>query len=491
MKKFLSIVLLLVMTIALLFGDSYGVLKQGESEEERFYKNALIIWYTDPDLGEYIRDAAVTYENKTGVKVIPTEVSEVEYLEQIQKSTTEGNKAPDLFVLSNESLEKAVLSGLAGQCSDPDNVLNSTIYADAALRATTYRDRYYGYPLSFETAFLIYNETAMEEIAGDAIRAEEQAGEVTEDTEGITLAEGVTAEGEGEAEEEVLTEEEIAKRRAKVPEILPTSVVGILDFANRHNLPSDVEGYFLWDTEDVLYSYWFAGAYLNVGGTCSDRNEDINLYNENALYSLSVYRDFKDFFSMEDKVTYEDAVNAFLNRKCLFTVAGTDIVKKLEKASEDGSFTDEYGVLPLSMLNANLSSKGLGVTNMICVNGMKENRSEAEKFADYATSEYVSNLYARCGKMSAAHLEEYAHPQMETIEKCYENSVSLPKMVETTNYYILAEMCFSNIWEGRDVNEELKSLAESVLRNYYGNDFTLETIETPEVVENYNAQDEN
>ena len=491
MKKFLSIVLLLAMTIALLFGDSYGVLKQGESEEEKFYKNALIIWYTDPDLGEYIRDAAVTYENKTGVKVIPTEVSEVEYLEQIQKSTTEGNKAPDLFVLSDESLEKAVLSGLAGECADPDHVLNSGVYTDASLRAVTYRDSFYGYPLSYETAFLIYNETAMEEIAGDVIRREEQADEIPEDTEGITLAEGVTAEGEGEAEEEELTEEDIAKRRAKAQEILPTSVVGILDFANQYNLPSDVEGYFLWDTEDVLYSYWFAGAYLNVGGKCSDRNEDISIYNENALYSLSVFRDFKDFFSMEDKVTYEDSVSAFMNRKCLFTVAGTDIVGKLANASGAGDFTDEYGVLPMTMLNANLSSKGLGVTNMICVNGLKENRGEAERFADFATSGYISNLYARCGKMSAAHLEEYAYPQMEDIEKCYDNSVSLPKMVETTNYYILVEMCFANIWDGRDVNDELKSLSESVLRNYYGNDFVNETIETPEIVENYNAQDEN
>ena len=80
---------------------------------------------------------------------------------------------------------------------------------------------------------------------------------------------------------------------------------------------------------------------------------------------------------------------------------------------------------------------------------------------------------------------------MKSIEDYYEHTVSLPKMVETTNYYILAEMCFSNIWDGEDVNKELKALAESVMRSVYGNEFALESIDTPEVSENYNAQSEN
>ena len=64
-------------------------------------------------------------------------------------------------------------------------------------------------------------------------------------------------------------------------------------------------------------------------------------------------------------------------------------------------------------------------------------------------------------------------------------------MIETTNYYILAEMCFSNIWDGRDVNNELKALSQSVLSNYYGKDYEDDYIETPVVMERYNAEGEN
>ena len=183
-KRLISIFLLIAMTAALLFGDSYGVLKKGLTEEEELYKDAMVIWYTDPQYGEYIRDAAVTYENKTGVKVIATEVSDVDYLESVQRATLDGVKSPDLFVLTNDSLEKAVLSGLAGECKDPEHVLNSAYYADAGLRAVTYRDVYYGYPLSYETAVIVYNESALEEI----VRTKDAIAESGETTEGFTIA---------------------------------------------------------------------------------------------------------------------------------------------------------------------------------------------------------------------------------------------------------------------------------------------------------------
>ena len=327
-KRLISIFLLIAMTAALLFGDSYGVLKKGLSEEEELYKDAMVIWYTDPQYGEYIRDAAVTYENKTGVKVIATEVSDVDYLESVQRSTLDGVKSPDLFVLTNDSLEKAVLSGLAGECKDPEHVLNSAYYADAGLRAVTYRDVYYGYPLSYETAVIVYNESALEEI----VRTKDALAESGETTEGFTIAPEILEQIKQEEMQEDLSYEEQLELEARAKAILPTSVVGILDFANQYSLPEGMESYFNWDTKDVLYNYWFAGAYLNVGGECCDKSEDINIYNEQALYSLKVFQDFKNFFSMDDeKGSYADTIEAFIERKSLFTVAGTDVISKLEK----------------------------------------------------------------------------------------------------------------------------------------------------------------
>lgn len=487
LKKGISIFLLLAITVVMLFGDSLGALRRRGIQNDDMDEDALIIWYTDASYAEYVRDAAVSYEKLNGVKVIPMEVSDVDYLEQIQSSSADGVKSPDLFLLTGDQLEKAVLSGLAGQVRDPDKVLNSAFYTDASLRAVTYRDHMYGYPLSYETAFVVYNKTIMEEIAKTKILQGDP-----DNTEGITLVEQDENSGEDQIEERELTEEEQLMVETTAQNILPTSVVGITDFANQNSLPIGVEQYFLWDTDDVLYNYWFAGAYLNVGGENSDKTEEISIYNEKALYSLKVYQDFKNFFSIGDEeLSYAETVDGFFNHKYVFTVVGTDIVAKAEKAKEEGIFKDEYSVLPLSMLNSTMESKGLSVTTMVCINGLGEDRTEAEKFADYMTNEYASNLYARCEKMSAARLKEYPYPQMKEIEDYYEHTVSLPKMVETTNYYILAEMCFANIWDGEDVNVELKDLAQTVMRSVYGEEIALETIPTPDIIENYNAQDEN
>ncbi len=44
----------------------------------------------------------------------------------------------------------------------------------------------------------------------------------------------------------------------------------------------------------------------------------------------------------------------------------------------------------------------------------------------------------------------------------YAGSVSLPKMMETENFWMQLETVFARIWEGGDVTEELTSLEEDI-----------------------------
>ena len=61
---------------------------------------------------EYIRNAAFIYEEQYGIKVVPTRVSGLEFLEAIQTATIDNDYGPDLYIIGSESLEKAYLSGL-------------------------------------------------------------------------------------------------------------------------------------------------------------------------------------------------------------------------------------------------------------------------------------------------------------------------------------------------------------------------------------------
>ncbi len=467
-RKFFSILAILAMTVAALLGDLYPGRSLIDPDAGRDENNTLTIWYTDSYMDEYIRNAAVVYEEKTGVKVVSTKVAGLEFLEAVQKATIDDGNGPDLFIIGNESLEKAYLSGLCDQVTDSKRVLNSTYFPEVALNAVSYSDSKLGYPLIFECSVFLYNRTLLEQIAANY---NENAG-------------SSAGYGEGDVEE---TETEFVEVTAD--EILPTSIVGITEFALNQTLPEGTESYYKWCVSDVLYEYWFAGAYMNVGGEKGSDRDDIDIYNTESMYCLKVFQDLKQFFSMDDldKETYDDVLNEFKEGKTLFIMADTDVIGELEAAKKDENnpFVYEYGVSSIGMLNHELKSKGLSVTKLVAVNGLSEHQQEAEDFAKFLSVDYSPNLYARTGKFPCNYQKEYQYPQMEDVVRTYENSVSLPKIVETSNYWVLTEMVYTKAWDGEDVNDLLRQLSGQVKKQIYGVYVEDPYIETPTISEDY------
>lgn len=416
-KKLFSILSILAMTIVALLGDLFPGHSLIEPESARDTEDVLTIWYTDAYLEEYIRNAAVVYEEKTGVKVVSTRVSGLEYLEQIQKATIDDGYGPDLFVLSNESLEKAYLSGLCYELKDSRRVLNSTYFPEVSLDAISYSDYKLGYPLFFDCSIFLYNKTLLDEIVTNY---NENAVNSNSDY------------GEGSTEEETTTEETTTEFVPVIAEeILPTSIVEITNFALNYNLPEGCESYFKWCVSDVLYDYWFAGAYLDVGGEKGDIRDEIDVYNTESMYCLNVFQDFKEFFSMDlDKYTYDDLLTDFEAGKILFIVADTNVINKLEadKKSEENPFAYEYGITSIGMLNDTLKSKGLSVTKLVAVNGLSENKELAEDFAKFLSVDYSSNLYSRTGKLACNYQKDMFIPRWKMLSEPMKTAYPSPRL---------------------------------------------------------------
>lgn len=481
-KKILSIVLLACIVLLAVTARFYVPKADGNDLEDKDTHN-ITIWYTDETMEAYLNEAAIAYQEQTGIAVRVQLVSGLEYLESIQEDTLHGEGGPDAYIVNSDSLEKARLSGLASEMKDPDGILNTAYFPQVALDAVTYNGKYLGYPFTYETTAFFYNDTYLTQMAQKAIEAEtdtvvgeETTGESEENTE--PDSEIATAD---------ISEEAILAKKA---EIFPTSMVDVLEFANTHEPAEKMETFLLWDVADVMYNYGFAGAYMNVGGVYGDNRAEINIYNTDAMYCLSVYQDFNQFFSIDaEEVDYEGVKADFIDGKIMFTMGGTNMLNSIEQAIADGTFTDTYGVASIEMLNANLAYKPLSVTTAVVVNDYSEKREAAEDFAQFVTCEYVENLYARSGKLCAHYLEEYPVPAMLDMMTCYENSVSLPKIVENSNYWILAELCYTNIWDGNDVNAELSALSAQVKKEISGENVTEEYLETPVIQESYIAEE--
>ena len=50
----------------------------------------------------------------------------------------------------------------------------------------------------------------------------------------------------------------------------------------------------------------------------------------------------------------------------------------------------------------------------------------------------------------------------------YEDSVPMPKMMETGNFWLQMEVLFSKVWNGADVEPLLAELAEQIARQTAG-----------------------
>lgn len=475
-KKIISICLI----ICLLAVTYFSATAENSKDTTLFEsKKPLQLWYTDEALTNYVESAAFDYQEETGNKIVPVLVSGLEYLEEINIATLEG-EGPDLFIISNDSLEKAYLAGLSGEIQDAEGVVNETYYPAAALKAVSYQDKLTAYPFYYETSIFLYNQTYIENLAKETIEAEANAAEGEAAMEAIEAAgseEAAEAQVVAEAENIQVTEEDVAKT---MDVIIPATIEEILTFAEEYDAPEQVEAVFKWDVSDIFYNYFVVGNYITVGGDAGDDSANIHIYNEDAMKCLAVYQKLNQFFSIEPKeVTYDSILQEFMEGKTVFTVATTDAIKKIEEAKSAGEFAYDYGVSTMPNVSDDLQSRSLSVTNGVVINGYSDHKEQAEAFAKYLTFDRAENLYDRTGKIAARKDITYENKKIQVTLAEYEKSIPIPKMMETSSFWVHLEIAFANIWQGADINETLRSLSEQVMTQVTGEEYTEQVLPTP------------
>lgn len=479
LKKRLTAVALIAIAAALTFGIAKSGREITEKQENTVFSNekeTLYLWYTDEALTSYLSGAAVAYNESHDVRIVPVLESGLEYLEQINQSSLDAD-SPDLYILGHDLLEKAYLAGLADEISPKDGISMEEVYMGTGLQAASYKDKLIGYPFYFETSALLYNKTYLEQMAVSQLEAEEmqaaeEAGLLT--NESIEEKEGAEEESE-DTQAETFSEEEINQ---KIQELLPATIEDIRAFADSYDAPEQVEGVFKWDVTDIFYNYFFVGNAINMGGEAGWDTSQVDIYNQNAIESMKVYQELNQFFSIDTgESSYESILNEFMEGRMVFTMATTDVVSKLENAKAEGTFPYDYGVALAPDINDEMKTRSLSMTSCVVINGYSKNKKAANDFACYLTSEYNDILYSRTGKVSAAKNAEFDYEALAWFAKEYENSISMPKMLETSNFWVQLEVAFAEIWNGADVSGELKALSEQIMHQITGEDYQEEYIE--------------
>ena len=470
-KRMIATAAVIAMAAAAVYGSTQEM-SQTQDTGERLQlfraKETIYCWYSDEALSGYINAAAVSFGEQNKVRVIPVLTSDSEYLEAVNQETLHSAQIPDIYLLSSDSLEKAYLAGLATKVPDTEGICDTDHFSRAALAAVTYDDKIIGYPVYFDTSALVYNEDylrtwatqqAEKELSGSSDN-DEPVGEGEEIIEEDSLPEDQTTEQAtvDEAAVNALAEQYFAKA-------LPSTVDDLLNIADTFDAPEGVEGVMKWDVNNIFYNYWIVGNYMIVGGDPGDDRNDININNPETIQCLEVYKALNQFFFIEsDTVTYDSVIQDFIDGKTMFTIGTTDVVKRLEDAKADGSLTFNYGIARMPDVSAELQSRSLSVTGAAVINGYSEHKELADRFAAYLAEGYSDGLYERSGKMPASlHAAENADNGALTVfADEYADSVSLPKMLETGNFWMQLEVLFSKVWNGEDVTTLVEQLAGTI-----------------------------
>lgn len=454
-KRLIAVAAVAVFVAAVLYGSTRDWNAEPEAGRPLSWfdrKDTIYFWYSDETMTNFVNSAAVAFGEREDVHVIPVLASGSEYLEELNRASVEEEQLPDVYMISHDSLEKAYLAGLAEEIDDVQGVCDTAHFPAAALSAVSYHGKTVAYPLSFETSALIYNDTYLQEWAAQ-IAQKELLGDGTEDGVPEENSDGIAVD---ETQLAAKTEEYYANA-------VPQTMDDILNIADTFDVPEGVEGVLKWDVSDIFYNYWFVGNYMIVGGDAGDDETQINIDNPETVACLEVYKALNQFFFIEsDTVSYESVLQDFIDGKTVFTIATTDAVQRLAQAKSVGELAFDYGVAMMPDVSAELQSRSMSVTNAVAVNGYSRHKELANKFAAYLVDECADSLYDRTGKVPA-NLNAAAEEGSLTIFKLeYAESIPLPKMMETGNFWLQLERLFAKVWNGEDVTAQVQELAAQI-----------------------------
>ena len=544
--------LLSLLVIAVLFGGVLlvGALKMQvrekpdkdisvNADEVVYDKETVYLWYTDDSLSNYLSSACLTYSEQKGVRIVPVLASGVDFFDELNKSTIENN-VPDMYIVTHDTLTKAYLSGLADPIQVPEGADFENAYITQAYNAIKYKDMYLGYPLYFETSTLLYNKTYLDGMAVDVLIQEEAALAAEEEAEreknstptpkaSPTATPTATPTGTATptatpvftptpSPTPTATPEatptptatptttptatptptpypyEVDVIEQKVQEILPVYIDQIKDLANNYNPPEQVETIFTWDVTDVFYNYFFIGDAIDLGGDAGWDTSITNIYNADAISSLNAYQSLNQFFAIDtSKSDYLTVMDDFINGKIVFTIATTDAITRLKEAKNDGTFAYDYGFLLIPDMNENVETRSLSMTDCVVVNPYSTHTDVVNDFAYFMTTEYTDILFERAGKIPVYKNLTYDDPALKVFADEYAYSRPMPKMMETSNFWIQLEAVFANVWDGQEPNAALRDLAEKMIYQITGQEtelpYIIEPKEEEEEVEYLNEEE--
>lgn len=294
----------------------------------------LTFWYSDESYQEFFEKAAEEYYEDTGIVVDAEYQDSMDYMDAVYTVTMQGEAFPDLYMIGSDELEEAYLYGLAAENTASD-IYESTVAANA-VTASTYKEKMYAYPLSYNTCLFVYKNGYFE------------------------------------------TE--------------PETLQAIIDYSIDNEPPENVQYLLEWDVNDAFYDFPFISnsvSFVKDEVETMQVNYDEGLYNED----LEFFSQILESFSIDAAtVTEESVISDFNEGKTLCAIVDSDSLTKLEGT--------DHEIRELLALNDTLQASSAALTDLVVVNDFSEKKEKAADFAEYVTLTMSGELHGLGGHYS-------------------------------------------------------------------------------------------
>ncbi|MDO5403170.1 MAG: extracellular solute-binding protein [Eubacteriales bacterium] len=376
-------------------GCSFGKPGQAAKNLKVDKETTITVWYNDENYKKYLELAALEFHSANELVTInPVYISSEDYLEAIYNESVRNGNAPDVFLMSSDYVEKAYLMGLMLENDSFEDIKIDKAYGKAAVTACSYKNKLYGYPVTFNAAFMVYN---------------------TKYTSAVDTFTQLT------------------------------------EYSNNYKVTeenAEIEMVTTWDVSSMFLNYPFAGSYIVHGGSDSEEARGVTLDDGNIKLAMSEFAKLKEAYGIDRMaVDQNQCVEMFAAGRLLYTIIDANHLSVIDQSDV------EYDVCKIPALTDSLKSQTMSTTTMAVVNPYSSQTTAAKAAARALSYDYAIEIEETSGYMCARgdYKKSKNKAANENLHKLYDESVVKAKYTGIGDLYMRYEIMLHQIWDGADV----------------------------------------
>lgn len=369
-------------------------------------ETTVTVWYNDENYKNYLELAALEFHIANElVTVNPVYISSEDYIETIYNESIKNDNGPDVFLMSSDYVEKAYLMGLMLGNDSFKDIKVDKVYGNGAVTACSYKNKLYGYPITFNAAFMVYN---------------------TKYTSAVDTFTQLT------------------------------------EYSNNYQVTEEnagVEMVATWDVSTMFLNYPFVGKYISHGGSNSEEAIGVTLDDEKIKSAMTEFAKLKEAYGIDrTEIDQNQCVEMFAQNKLLYTIIDANHLSLIDQSDV------EYDICQIPALTDSLENQVMSTTTMAVVNPYSSHTTAAKAVARALSYDYAIEIEETSGYMCARgdYKKLKNKTAYENLHKLYDESVVKAKYVGIGDLYMRYEIMLHQIWDGADVESSYNTFKTNV-----------------------------